>query len=381
MLAYRIPDGSADECEAAIREFREVAAEKRRLALRGARAVQELVRTGAHLRAGAASIGHFAEMNGLSAYEARELVELGRAVAATPTLEVEVSSGTIPVASAAVLGQIAAEPEIVRPDDRWVEWAKSKSTRDFRRLFSRRRDEARAGESVTMLTAYVTTAVRENLDRACALTSRRAHEPHTLGQTLGVVVGDWLDTHDPLRAKPGTRRLPSTSEIPGSRYVPAEVDRQLRARSLDRCSVPLCTSERWLHRSHRVPHRDGGDREAEQLDLLCDYHHRLYEAGLLRIEGPAAAPTFTDAIGNRIDERHPFAGSASGGAAGPAVGRGSLTAEPGHRGESGIAAAGEGGSVDPPAGAAPDSSRDVASEDGGSRRPPPAGDGRPPPVR
>jgi hypothetical protein len=366
----RISKCSAEECEAAIREFREVAAERRRLALRGARAVRELVRTGAHFRAGAASLAHFAEMNGLSAYEAREWTRLDRAVTTNPSLEAEVERGTIPVASAATLGDIAAEPELIRPDDRWIEWAKSKSTRDFRRLFARRRDESRAGESVSPVTAYVTLAVRENLERAGELTSRKAHEVLTLGQTLGIVLGDWLDDHDPLRKTPGTRRLPDTSQIPDSRYVPAEVDREVRSRSEDRCNVPLCTAAIWVQRSHRVPHRDGGSREAGQLDLLCDYHHRLYEVGLLRIDGTADAPVFTDARGNRIDERHPFAGDRV-----PPKDRGPVP-DSREAPKSTKAPSGK-----PLPNAAPKPTRGASTKDRGSRRPPAANDGRAPPAR
>lgn len=313
MINYKLPSCSEAEREAAVGEFRQVAAEKRRLALRGARAVLELERTGAHFQAGAASIAHFAEMNGMAAYEARELVNLGHALEATGPIdgglvEARVTTGAIPVASAAVLGEVSAapEPDFVRSDDRWIEWAETKSTRDFRRLFARRRDEVRSGESVTPVTAYVTARVLDDLERARTLVSRKAHAPLTMGQTLGIIVDDWLADHDPLRTTPGTRRLPDTSMLPGERYVPAEVDREVRARSEDRCMVPLCDSGTWVHRSHRVAHRDGGSREAAQLDLLCDYHHRLYEGGSLRIEGPADAPIFTDANGRRIDERMPF---------------------------------------------------------------------------
>jgi hypothetical protein len=40
--------------------------------------------------------------------------------------------------------------------------------------------------------------------------------------------------------------------------------------------------------------------------LLCDYHHTLYERGMLRIEGPPDAPVFLDETGRRLDERRPF---------------------------------------------------------------------------
>ena len=43
---------------------------------------------------------------------------------------------------------------------------------------------------------------------------------------IGVIVEEWLVKHDPTRSKQGTRRLPDTSGLPGSRYVPSEVDRE-----------------------------------------------------------------------------------------------------------------------------------------------------------
>ena len=338
VLAYRISSSTLEEREAAILEFRAGAAEARRVAIRCARAVIELERTGAHYREGASSIAHFGEMNGVSAWEARLWVNLSLAIAPRipdpstsdeppspfplarleaslgPCLEAQVIAGEISVASAAILGEIVAvqmarpssSTPIVRPDDQWVHLAKTKSTKELRRLFLQRRDEARAGQDVAPITAYVTNGVREDIDRARALVSRNAHQVLTLGQMLGIVVGDWLDDNDPMRTSPGTRRLPDTATIPGSRYVPAEVARQVRARSRDCCVVPFCDRCLWVHGSHRVAHRDGGSREADQLDLLCDWHHFLYEEGSLRITGPTDSPTITDKYGRPINERKPW---------------------------------------------------------------------------
>lgn len=339
VLAYKIHCGSPEACEGAIREFEAAIADARRVAVRGAHAVMGLQATGAHFYAGAASIAHLGELKGVSAYEARQWANLGAAIApAAPgegafaeslgaALEAQVLDGAIPVSSAAVLGEIRVAHEatpkdaapsaaIVRPGDDWVAMAITKSTRDFRRLYGRRLDEVRAGEAVTSVTAFVTSKVREDLDRAKTLISRTSHVAVTLGQALGVIVDAWLAEHDPMRVKPGQRRLPDTAEIPGSRYVPAEVDRAIRARTDDRCIVPMCGRTDWLHRSHRVAHAEGGSRESWQLDLLCDHHHALYERGLIRITGPADDPTVTDARGQRLDVRStsragPVAGSSA----------------------------------------------------------------------
>ena len=189
--------------------------------------------------------------------------------------------------------------------------ARTLSTRRLRHLVQHRRDETRAGEEVTLVTAYVTLPVKDDLDRAVVLTSRRAHMRLTLGQTLGMVVNDWLDDHDELRRTEGTRRLPDTTTIPGGpagppgRSVPAEVNREVRRRSDDRCIVPFCDNGIWLHRSHRVPHAEGGSREADGLDLLCGFHHALYEKGLLRITGPADDPEGDRPSGSADGRAHP----------------------------------------------------------------------------
>jgi hypothetical protein len=290
----------------AAQDFVALAAERRRLAIRGARIVRRLEQTGAHVYAGCSSIGHFAERNGMSASEAKELQNLARALEAEPDLEADVVAGTIPVASAAILGELAAAPWLVRPDDRWREAARTKSTRELRRMYYQRRDESRAGEPVISVTAYVTPLVRENLRRAQVLASRKAHHVLTMGQTLGIVTSAWLSYHDPLRQEPGTRRVPDTSNVPGTRYVPSAVDREVRNRSGDRCIVPFCDGIFWLDRSHRVAHAQGGSREAENLDLLCDDHHMLYEIGMITITGPAAAPVVTDLEGRVLDGRIPF---------------------------------------------------------------------------
>jgi hypothetical protein len=351
VLAYKIKPGTPEERAAAVAQFRTAAALSRQVALLGAKAVQELERTGAHHAAGGASIAHFGEMNGLSAAEARTWSNLARAIShpesaaaardagllppvaadsdlaaalAAPLpetlgayIEQAVAAGTIPVASAAVLGEVLRLQNEARaevPPDRrdsipsnldpgWLVLASTESAREFHKAYLRRRDEWRGGGPTTHFHAYVTNPVREDLARARTLASRRGKKALSMGQALGVVVGDWLAEHDPLRKAAGTRRLPDTATIPGSRYVPADVDRHVRARTADACIVPFCDATMWLHRSHRIPHRDGGSREAGQLDLLCPYHHFLYETDCIQITGPADAPIVTDSVGRPIDQR------------------------------------------------------------------------------
>jgi hypothetical protein len=261
------------------RQFRWIAAELRQFEIRVAHALRRVEGSGAHQVAGCASVAEFAERCGMAAQEARRLLDLGRALDAYPGLEADVRAGLVPVASAAVLGEISMEPEVVQHGVDWVALARSETTRDFRRAFLRRRDEIRAGAPVEPVTLYVTSATREEFGRARDLASRRARCPLTLGEAISVVVSEWLREHDPLRRAEGTRRVPDLSSDPGSRYVPAEVDRAVRARSGDVCIVPFCGHALWLERSHRVAYARGGGQEAANLDLLCGVHHELYEEG------------------------------------------------------------------------------------------------------
>jgi hypothetical protein len=245
----------------------------------------------------------FAERLGLSAAHAMRLVHLGMGMEEYATLGERVRDGFIPVESGATLGEVVSEKGVVRPGDQWLEWAETLSTYALRQLFYERRDEARTGQSVYSVTAYLTPDGMADLRRCRALVSRRAHELATMGQTVAVIAHDWRQEHDPLLQTPGKRRLPPTDTIPDSRYVPAEVDREVRARSDDGCRGPFCDNDVWVQRSHRKAHAKGGNREASNLDLLCDACHKQYEAGLFRIDGPPGAPIFTTPDGKPLERR------------------------------------------------------------------------------
>src|SRR6185503_17662461 len=119
------------------------------------------------------------------------------------------------------------------------------------------------------------------------------------GATFERVVDHYLDSFDPARVKPGTRRCAPTATV-DSRYVPAEVRREVAARTEGRCAVPFCDHEVFLEFAHVVPHAAGGDREARNGLGLCHGHHVLYDRGLLRVEGPSDAPRFFDVEGRDL---------------------------------------------------------------------------------
>jgi hypothetical protein len=178
------------------------------------------------------------------------------------------------------------------------------STRQLHRDYVQRRDEKTAGEAVYTVIAHLTPAAVDDLARCRVLVSRSLKRAASNGQTIAVIAQEYRRRHDVLLASPGKRRVPPTSGVAG-RYVPAEVDREVRARSGDGCGFPLCDNEIWVDRAHHAPHRKGGDREAANLVLLCKRHHKLFDFGRFRIRGTPEHPLFFTPDGRPIDGRTP----------------------------------------------------------------------------
>jgi hypothetical protein len=191
-------------------------------------------------------------------------------------------------------------PEFVRPGEDWLGWAVTEDPRSFLRRFQERGDEVRQGAPVRPLLAYLSERGHRVFEDARAVVSRSAQRWLTTGETIEALSERCLDRCDPRRQRGARRRLPDTATLPGSRYVPAEVRRRVRVRSDDRCSVGGCSRRVFLHLSHRTPARDRGSREADNLDLLCDWHHAMFEQGLIRRGGTPDAPVFTTPDGQVI---------------------------------------------------------------------------------
>ena len=69
-----------------------------------------------------------------------------------------------------------------------------------------------------------------------------------------------------------------------TRIVPTAIQRALRARDKNCCTVPGCGNRRFLH-SHHVEHwSNGGNTSLDNLMLLCTKHHTLVHEGGFRIE-------------------------------------------------------------------------------------------------
>jgi hypothetical protein len=287
-------------------------------ALRAAKALRAIDHDAHFVFEGHGSLEEFGERNGATSWETRQLAWFGLALEADPGLEAKYLAGLISLPSGALLGKVLTGPGMVKPGEDWIGWAESESSRTFRRRVGRRIEEVRAGdEPVVMLTIYLTAKARLAFDRARVIASRKAQRSLTEGETLEQVVEHYLSTFDPQSKAEAVRRMPHTSMAPG-RTVPAKVAREVARRTDDHCAVPFCDHAVFLQNAHIVPHAHGGDREASNLVRLCSRHHRMFDAGQLRMEGTPDHPTFFGADGEPLGERR----QAAPGTSSPGSGRG-----------------------------------------------------------
>jgi hypothetical protein len=289
------------------REFEAIAREafERRVAL--ARRVYEIDRDASFVYESCASMEEFLVRTGMPRFEARLLVDLGNALAAAPELEEKMRSGAIGVESAAMLWRVLRQPHLVRPGENWIEKAAALQRRPdpvgaLRREIRRREEEHAQKKSTVNLSLDVTEESLDMFGRARTIASRRAGTTLTYGQTFAVITTDYVRRHDPLLVRPGKRRMGPVGSNPhgsaGSRTIPAEVQRAVRARAGDKCEIPGCENRIHLEFAHIHPHRDGGGREADDLFLLCGTHHVLFDLGLIHFRGTVAQPVFVTAEGH-----------------------------------------------------------------------------------
>jgi hypothetical protein len=274
--------------------------------LAAARCALDLDRKAHFLYEGCASFAEFGDRRTGSPSEAAMDVALGHALERWPDLEAKVLAGLVSLTSAARLGTLARLPEGVREGEDWVALAAGAPERALARRVAARREEVRTGgKPVVERTFYLSTRGDELFEDARKIASRKAGRALTEGEAVEELADHYLDGHDPRRVEPGKRRLPDTATLPdrNRRKPAAEVVRMLLERNGDACAVEFCGNAIFLENSHRVPHAEGGAREAKDLDRLCRTHHDLYERGLLRIEGPTDAPRFSTDDGRSLDSR------------------------------------------------------------------------------
>jgi hypothetical protein len=224
--------------------------------------------------------------------------------AQVPTVADAVLAGALSVERAALAGRFVADPELIRDGENAVALATAGSLTQVRATLRFREEALAQQEKVTTFTLVVTERARDGFRRARGLASEAAGAMLTEGETFSLVVERYLDLHDPQRRGEGARRVGDTADLPGRRYVPAEAKRAVRARAGDQCEVPGCPRRHFLELAHIEAHCDGGDREEENLLLLCHGHHVLFDAGRIRFAGwEDGRATFSDRAGRRLEER------------------------------------------------------------------------------
>jgi hypothetical protein len=269
-----------------------------------ARLLERLDRQGAFVFEDHPSVVAMASVLGYDGHRARDLLDLGRAIAACPEVLARLEAKVIIFQAACCLGQILPFPEYLRPDDDWLEWARTCSLRDLRRAVRKRIAQVKtACEQVTLYVAHVDDEARQDLDRCQELASQRAKKLLTRGQTLGAVARHYLENLDPLEKTPGPRRMGPTAKRPFDRTVPAEVVVAIHKRAAGLCEVGGCMRP-IEHLCHIEPHAQGSGREVRDLFGGCALHHKLYDARRLRFLewNPDGRPVFYN---RRMETVHP----------------------------------------------------------------------------
>jgi len=263
---------------------------------------------------GYGSLSDFARAHGLDVRMAHSLTSAGRLFLVRPDAERLFLEGRLPLEHASLLGEVVREEGGV-PSDRkgpggdldWVDYACGVSTKEFRRAVRNRREEIRQGERVSVLEIPVSDRTRDGFHRARVLLGRRTHFLPTEGQTLGILVDEFLDRHDPVRrdaraaaratvagetaaeggdAGANGKTAPKNGKKPLRRllrcglvgdYIPEKFKREVRTRFFNRCAVESCTNEDHLEFAHKHPRALGGSNHPWNLLLLCGRHHEMFD--------------------------------------------------------------------------------------------------------
>jgi hypothetical protein len=288
------PDGEAE------RLFAEGIEELTRAALKVARALSRIRESGAHRLDNCSSAYEWAERRGCAASMARTLIDLDHALALSERLARFVEAREVTIEAGAALLPIVANPALVRDGEDWVEGARHETTRETVRKVRQRLAENRAGQPVFAWILYLTHTSLSNFGRARMLACRETGR--TLGneEAFNHVVDFYLDAKDETRVKPGKRRMPDTTGATKGRW-PAQVARDILARTGGKCAVISCDNDIFIDKAHAKAIRLGGGFE-KGLPLCCA-HHQDYDAGRILNVGSVECPIFVNRAGVLIGGR------------------------------------------------------------------------------
>ncbi len=278
---------------------------------------------------GCSSAGHWAQMHGLDRARAATLLRAGRSFAVAPDTERAVLDGTMTPQVAGIIGEMVphepllvsqgaqsgaaedaaraadAAAEIAARTQKLFERAKNTSKTKLAREVREEKERIKQGERVVPLSFLMKERVRDTPDSrmrgsgrlARRIACRKAGQALSEGQAFEFVTGDFLARHDddglsgrkttrarrmaPTSGRPaGSTRCGSSGGSGGSRdrTVPAEVRRRVFARAGGHCEFPGCSHGTFLEMCHIRAHSKGGDREEDNLLLLCATHHTMCDA-------------------------------------------------------------------------------------------------------
>jgi hypothetical protein len=210
-----LTDTQCQEALDLVGRFERAVAGRRALDVECARILARLQELDAWSFAGSAGAADLGERFSMPAQEARDLLDVGRAMKAHPYLGEQVLRGRLTVPAAALVGQVFAEPRLQQPEDDWVGWAQTETTAQLRKRLQRRKEEARlGGQPAVALTFFVRPLARDDFRKARAIASRKAGSVLTEGETFEKVVDTYLDVYDEDRVTPGGVSGPG-SKLPG----------------------------------------------------------------------------------------------------------------------------------------------------------------------
>jgi len=245
-----------------------------------ARSFAEIETKRSYLVHGAPSLQAWAETRGYGPRQVRQLLALGRALVASPRLEERVRAGRVTTESAAEVGRLLADPAVRRggvDEAAWIRRAESLPPRALKDEVVAAIERANQGDSTVPIRLQVTRRARDDFRRARLIASRGRRRLLTEGTTFGIVVGAYLERHDPQR-KPLPARRSESAGKGRDRRIPARVRAQVERRSGGLCEI--CGVRRAVEKMHlRVPHARGGARQLDNLADACHQCHMLADAG------------------------------------------------------------------------------------------------------
>jgi hypothetical protein len=185
--------------------------------------------------------------------------------------------------------------------DEWLDLAVKTSTRALIQLAMEALETARMGGGpLKTRTLRLSPTGDREFEHAKAIARRRADMPLNDSEANERFVRCYIDRYDPHWRDLGKHRVRGIRSAvnPKSRWIPAEVKREVRLRDGDKCSVPFCDHQAWIAYAHAiVPFADGGTNGRTNIFLLCHFHNWMMVDGYLKVGGTADDPIFMDEDG------------------------------------------------------------------------------------